>query len=203
MNLSVVKHTDKVYPYGLGNFMHLALKIFTFGYTVYLAMQKWSIAAVFYVALIYYWIWNIDSAMAVLKHELLYKKKHGKQYENLVKLSFSNPHLRCYYKMMYIVLFILILKVAGSFVGSMNYIKFKAGLKTQLMYDLEVSIEEVSPSDAEHLHVQDPPAQHHQRDCDAASHLGHPRHGDQHSHIHQRDHPKLHGCLWKRMGFVG
>jgi hypothetical protein len=149
MDLSVVKHTDKVYPYGLGNFMHLGLKVLAFGYAAYLGMQKWSISAVLYVALIYYWICNIDSAMGVLKHELLYKKKHGKQYENLVKLSFSNPHLRCYYKMLYMVMFILILKVAGSFVGSMNYIKEfeKDGFRTQLMYDLEVSVEEVGSRD--------------------------------------------------------
>lgn len=145
MDLSVIKHTDKVYPYGLGNFMHLGLKIATFVYTVYLSMQCWSIVAVLYVALIYYWICNIDSAMSILKHELLYRKKHGKQYENLVKLSFSNPHLRCYYKMLYAVMFILILKVAGSFVGSMNYIKGfeKTEFRTQFMNDLEVSVEQV------------------------------------------------------------
>jgi hypothetical protein len=146
MDLSIIKQTDKIYPYGIGNFMHVALKTATFCYSAYLAMQSWSIVALLYMALLFFWTCNIDKSMSILKHELMFKKKAGKRYDNLVKITFSNPHLRFYYKMMFIVVFILVLKVIGSFIGSMNYVKGfnKVGFRTQLMHDLEVSVEQVA-----------------------------------------------------------
>jgi hypothetical protein len=145
MDLTVIKHTEKVDPYRLSNFVHVGLKIGTFFYTVYLSTLAWSIVSLIYVVLIMYWICNMDRAMTTIKQELM-QKKGGKRYDNLVKLTFSNPHLRFFYKMLYIVVLIMVLKVAGSFIGSMNYVKGfeKDNLRTQLMLDLEVSDELVN-----------------------------------------------------------
>jgi hypothetical protein len=156
MDLTIIKHTEKVHPYRMSNFVHVALKSATFLFTVYLSCQAWSFVSLIYVILLLYWMGNMDRSMSTIKNELL-KKKGGKRYDNLVKMTFSNPHLRFYYKMLYIVVLVMILKVIGSFIGSMNYVKgFDTNnLRTQIMLDLEVSDEQVESFKIEHLYFQD------------------------------------------------
>jgi hypothetical protein len=155
MDLTVIKHAEKVHPYRLSNFLHVGVKIGTFIYTTWLSTLAWSFVSLIYVVLVLYWICNMDTAMSTIKRELM-QKKGGKRYENLVKLTFSNPHLRFFYKMLYIVVFVMVLKVAGSFIGSMNYVKGfdRDNIRTQLMLDLEVSDEQVALSQVEHLYLQ-------------------------------------------------
>ena len=143
MDFTVIKHTDKIEPYRLGNCVKIVVTLGTFCYLVYLALHLWSITAFLYMGLAIYWISNMDAGMSRVHYELT-KHKDGRRYQNLLKLSFSNPMIRFYYKLLFLVVFILLLKVFGSFVGSMNYFSLSSNkeARTQLMIDIEVSVEE-------------------------------------------------------------
>lgn len=143
MDFTVIKHTDKIEPYRLSNFIRIGISICAFCYLFSICLNQWSFISFLYTMLAFYWITNMDSTMRRVHFELM-RHKDGKKYQNLLKLTFSNPKIRFYYKLLYLVVFILILKVVGSFVGSMNYLRLsdKKDFRIQLMMDLEVSIEE-------------------------------------------------------------
>jgi hypothetical protein len=148
MDFTILKNIEKTESFQPSNFLHLGLKVGMFGYMCHLALLSWSFLSLIYVGLLFYWICNFDAMIKQVVCELVMKKKKGaNQYSRLVKISFANPHIRFYYKMVYLILFVIILKVFGSFVGSMNYVSSNSdAARLQLMRDFEVSMEEVRNS---------------------------------------------------------
>ena len=142
MDFTVVKLNEKLLPYQLSNFVSWGLKFLTFGYMVALTLKGWTFVACCYMCLVFYWIINLDAGMRKINHELT-KRKAGKRYHNLVKLTFSNPQIGFYYKLLYLLVFLILYKIASSIIGSLNLVKIENSTKLQYMLDSGVSIEEV------------------------------------------------------------
>lgn len=147
MDFTILKNIEKTESFQPSKFLHLGLKLGMFGYMCHLALMSWSFLSFIYVGLLFYWICNFDAMIKQVVYELVQKKKATNQYSRLIKISFANPHIRFYYKFVYLILFVIILKVFGSFVGSMNYVSSNSdAARLQLMRDFDVSMEEVRNS---------------------------------------------------------
>ena len=87
----------------------------------------------------------MDTGMSRVHYELA-KHKGGQRYQNLLKLGFLNPMIRFYYKLMFLAGFILLLKLFGRLVGSINYFSQSNNKepRTHLMIKIEVSVKKKS-----------------------------------------------------------
>jgi hypothetical protein len=143
MDFTVTKLTENVEDFQLARQLRIGLKLITFAYMVLLALGGWTFISLCYVALLIYWIVNLDQGIKNLKRNAV--KKDGNKYYNLVKLMPSNPKVRFYFKVTFLVLLILLIKVCGSIINSMKYVTLnKQGndpdnIRSQLMLDLDIS----------------------------------------------------------------